>query len=221
MISEEPADWRTSEILATPNESRSIEFKDSFPWPETTDDLKNNQAAQQVIATILAMSNLQDGGRIILGVSLDPISRLHVSEGMKKEHLVTYDHELIYTQARNFGNPEPRFETKLMVFSSKQFIVFRVSPTIVVPMLCRIPGRDTKAYGHLENGGFYIRTDKPETRHAQTPAEIREVMDIAIYREVQRQLKPIVDLFGTSRGQQRRSNVSGFDSEISDIKRIT
>jgi len=185
MINTQKADKIISGIIESPNESRAVEFKPSFSWPSTIDDLQNNNKAQEVVASILAMSNIRDGGKIILGVEKDSSSGKYVLKGMKPEDLNTYDQDSIFEHIRNFGEPEPKFQVLNIEYDSKNFIVFAIQSFIFAPIICH----NHRNLRKLDNTSFYIRTDKPETKKITEPWEMREIVDLAIEKEL--------DLFST------------------------
>ena len=58
-------------ILQSPIDSKTIGFKPSFPWPASKQDLPTSDKAQEVIMTILGLSNNVDGGKVVIGVEKD------------------------------------------------------------------------------------------------------------------------------------------------------
>src|SRR3989304_799202 len=110
MINPTKADKIISGILESPNESKTIEFKPSIPWPSKIDQIQNNDKAQEIIMGILGMSNIRDGGKIILGIEKNAPGGKYIRKGMKKIDLKTYDQDLIFDYIRNFGEPEPKFQ---------------------------------------------------------------------------------------------------------------
>lgn len=180
MINSQKADKIISEILEAPNESRTVEFKPSFSWSHRIDDLQNNDKAQEIIKSILAMSNIRDGGKIILGVEKDSSVDKYVLKGMEEQDLNTYDQDLIFEHVRNFGEPEPKFQILNIEYNNKNFIVFAVQSFIFAPIICH----NYRNLRQLDNTSFYIRTDKPETKKITEPWEMREIVDLAIEKEL-------------------------------------
>lgn len=165
------------EILENPNERRTIEFKPSLLWPKRIDDSKLGKKIQEIIRSILGLSNLRNGGRVILGVEKDSSAGNYIAKGMKKKHLPSYDQDNIYQVIRNFGSPEPRFETLNVDFNSNYFIVFEVQTFLTTPVVCVNKKTNLRK---LENSVIYIRNDKPETIKITQPDEIQEVINIAV-----------------------------------------
>jgi len=183
MIESIKADHIISSILRTPMESRSVEFKPSLPW----NDVNTQIQLQEIIKSILGLSNIKDGGKIILGVKQNP-DRTFIVEGMKKEDLQTYDSERIYQDIRNFGEPEPRFEIRNIELDNKNFIVFLVQEFFYSPVICVRNGKNIGGEP-LVKSALYIRTLKPETKKVDNETEMREIINLAIEKEL--------DLFST------------------------
>lgn len=219
MINAQKADKIISGILESPNESRTVEFKPSFSWPSKIDELQNNDKAKEVIKSILAMSNTRDGGKIILGVEKDNSNQKYILKGMRNEDLNTYDQDLIFEHARNFGEPEPKFQVLNMEYDSKNFIVFAVQSFIFAPIICH----NYRNLRQLDNTSFYIRTDKPETKKITEPWEMREIVDLAIEKELDlfstRMQRFFKTMSGTKVLKTTKDDYEKFKEELKDIKK--
>lgn len=180
MINPVKADKLISGILESPNETRTVEFKPSFQWPNNIKGLQNNPKAQETIKSILALSNTSDGGKIILGIEKDNSKERYILKGMKRTDLGTFDHDLIFDHVRNFGRPEPRFQVLNTQFSTKNFIVFSVQSFTFSPIVCR----NYKNLEKLEDAAIYIRTHKPETKKVTEPSQMKELIDLTVGKEI-------------------------------------
>ncbi len=193
MINPIEADKIISGILESPNESKSVEFKPSVCWPDKIDGIQQNNKVQEIIKSILAMSNNRDGGKIILGIKRDNEGK-YILQGMTEDDLKTYDQDLIFEHVRNFGEPEPKFQVLNIEYNNKNFIVFAIQSFIFAPIICK----NHRNLNQLEHAAVYIRTDKPETKKITDPSEMREMIDLAIEKEldvfsvrIQRIFKPM------------------------------
>lgn len=167
-------------ILEAPNERRTVEFKPSLPWPKRIDDSRLGRKIQEIIRSILAMSNIQDPSKIILGVQKDNQGN-YVAEGMFKKHLKTYDSDIIYDVIRNFGTPEPKFEVLNIDFNNNFFIIFEIQPFVSTPIICRNKKPNIKKLG---DATIYIRTYKPESKKITDSSEMRELINLAVDKEL-------------------------------------
>ena len=217
MINSTKADKIISGILESPNESRSIEFKPSVPWPSKIDGIQQNNKAQEIIKSVLAMSNTRDGGKIILGLENNEEHNKYILKGVTPTDLATYDQDLIFEHIRNFGEPEPKFQILNIEYNSMSFIVFAVQSFIFSPIICK----NNRNLNQLESSTIYIRTDKPETKRITDPAEMREVIDLAIEKELNLFSIRMQKFFKTMSGARVLKNHKDqdeFEKELKDIK---
>jgi predicted HTH transcriptional regulator len=181
MINSADADEIMKGILSSPRESRALEFKPSFSWP-SKDDLLSNPKAQEVIEATLAMSNLPDGGKIILGVeNSSQTDKTLICKGVTAEHLKTYDQDVIFNIVRNCGDPEPSFQILNVLWNGMHFVVFAVQRFTFTPVI-------STTWKHLRQDSrsvLFIRTDKPETKKVTAPAEMRDIIELAVERELE------------------------------------
>ncbi len=207
-----------SGILEAPNESKTVEFKPSMPWPKNIKDLQKENKAQEIILSILAMSNIRDGGKVILGVEKrNDKDNIYESKGMKKEHLNSYDHDLIFEHIRNYGEPEPKVQISNEEWSGKNFIVFAVQSFKFAPVICKNPRNLTK----LEHSALYIRTDKPESKKVTDPSEMREIVDLAVENEIDifsSRMQRFFKVMSPTRVTKTKIDENKFKDELKDIK---
>jgi len=218
MINPQPADKIISGILESPNESKSIEFKPSIPWPDNIDGIQQNNKVQEIIKSILAMSNSRDGGKIILGMEKDNSDR-HILKGMEKYHLNAYDQDLIFEHVRNFGESEPQFQVLNIEYNSMNFIVFAVQSFTYAPVICK----NKRHLTQLENAVIYIRTDKPETKKITEPWEMKEILDLAIEKELDLFSSRMQRFFKTMSNLEllkaKKDDYEKFKDELKDIQK--
>lgn len=208
MIDSVPVDPIIKGILDYPNESRSVELKPSIPW----NDMEKQEQVQDIVKSILGMSNIRDGGKIVLGVRQNSDRTFEVT-GMTDEYLRTYDPEKIYQDVRSYGEPEPRFEIRNMKYSDKYFIVFLVQEFLYSPVICRKNGKNI-GKEPLVKGALYIRTHKPGTKKVDNETEMKEIIDLAVEKELGTfwQRERLV-----SEGKKGPTNAKRFLDEIRDI----
>lgn len=199
-------------ILETPSESRSIEFKPGLQWR----DANHQHQLQDIIKSILGMSNIRDGGKIILGVPQKQDKTFDLV-GMMPEELQTYDQDHIYQVVRAYANPAPRFEITNVEYNGKYFIVISIQDFLYTPVIC-IKNGNNKGYEPLVRGSLYIRTHKPETKKVEEEFEMREVINLAIDKEFNI-LSPRVQQLTTLSPNKSKSinDAKRFDDELKDI----
>lgn len=178
MINPIKANQIISSILDTPSESRGVELKPGIPWK----DINHQHQLQDIIKSILGLSNVRDGGKIILGVPQKADKTFDVV-GMKDEDLQTYDQDHIYQVVKAFSNPSPRFEVSNIEYGGKYFIVFTIQDFLYSPVIC-IKSGSNNGSEPLVKGTLYIRTHKPETKKVDEETEMREIINLAIDKEI-------------------------------------
>jgi predicted HTH transcriptional regulator len=226
MINPVKADSVMEDILLNLNETRAVEFKPSFPWPQSITDLQVNDKAQEVIITILALSNLRDGGKIILGVERDS-GGSYARMGMNAGHLATYDPDLIYDQVRNFGEPEPRLQIANVEYGGQFFIVFNVRSFLLSPVI----SRNKRPLMKLKDAALYTRSDKPESKRVSDAVETKEIVDLAVEKELVTFSARVEILLSGTLSQLRlqrqpepakaQADREKFNNEIEDIRTLS
>lgn len=161
-------------------EDRGLEFKASFPWIR-------NQAGEtmaRVAKTILAMSNLRDGGRIIIGVAEpDSGSTEWQAIGINPASLKSFSFDEVADFVRKYAEPYARFALEIIEVDSVNLIVITVEGFREVPVICKA------SYGNiLADGAIYIRpqSGRPRSEILSNYADMRELLDIAIERGVRK-----------------------------------
>jgi len=155
-------------------EDRGREYKAPMPW---TDDL----AKAKITKAILAMSNVIDGGVIVVGMkeledkTFDPV-------GLSDGDASTFKHDTIADYLKEYADPYVEFTLRPIACNGKNFICIQVKVFDESPVICKKDGRD------LEKGRIYTR---PRTKNESAPvssyAEMREILDMATDKAVRKQ----------------------------------
>jgi hypothetical protein len=113
---------RVVAALDSCHESRDIEFKRSAPWQ----DLQ-----EHITKTSMAMSNLRDGGIIVVGVGEgDPAPTL---DGIQPEHLATFDDGNVNDWVNKYASPAIRLALVRVTHASLEFLAIRISEFDATP----------------------------------------------------------------------------------------
>jgi predicted HTH transcriptional regulator len=156
------------EILEGQTETQSIDFKSACNWNVGT-----------FVKDILAMTNVQDGGHIIVGVEDGTFER----RGMTQEQVSTYNHDSMKDQLAEYADPH----VEIRVFTPKdvrqrQYVVIRVAPFEEVPVICKKDGAD------VARGSIYYRgkSRRPESARVCSSYDMRDIIKLATVRMMQR-----------------------------------
>jgi predicted HTH transcriptional regulator len=158
-------------------ESRSVEYKCSETW----DNLKN-----KIVKACLAITNLRDGGYIVIGVKREGAHGHLIATGMQPEHLQTWDVDKVQQYVNKYAEPYVHLEIWFPQDNDKQFVVIRVKQFDTVPVLCKkdLPEEN------LRKGDLLVRPlGTIESRRVQTAEEMRAVLNIAMDIGIQRFLE--------------------------------
>lgn len=182
-------------------EDRSLEYKESRPWG----DLKD-----KIAKTALGMSNVRDGGTIIIGVSQRSGSL--VPKGMPQDNIDTYDVDDVQAYVNRFADPYVRLEMYTVPRNDQKFIAIVVHEFDEVPVVCKKSGVG------LRQGSVYTRAYRmPETCEVPSQTEMREIIDMATDKGVRRFLERSRRA-GLRTGETiQRADTEEFDEELEGL----
>jgi predicted HTH transcriptional regulator len=166
-------------IIYAGKEDQNREYKQSFPWERKS----HGDTMAKIARTILAMSNLRDGGHIVVGVE-DGTPCL--PKGVETKHLSTFSYDKVADFVRNYADPYVDFSLDIVDFDEMNFVVFAVSGFDEFPVICK------SSYGDiLAEGAVYTRPrgGRPRSARITSYAEMRELLDLATEKGVRRFLE--------------------------------
>lgn len=144
-------------------ESKSIEFKGSSPW---------NDLQIGIVRTTMAMSNLEYGGLIIIGVS--ERNNTWTLEGLSSDHLSTYDEDNVNDFINKYASPMIQIRLVTVDYNKLTFLAVEVREFGDTPILCKRNGPDGS---NFRRGDILIRpAGKPRTEKAQAANDIHDLL---------------------------------------------
>lgn len=145
-----------------------------MPW---TDEL----CKAKITKAILAMSNIKDGGVIIVGMK-ELEDKAFSPVGLSDADASTFTHDDIASCVKDYADPYAEFTVRPITCDGKRFVCIQVKEFDESPVICKRHGRD------LEKGTIYTR---PRTKNESAPvssyAEMREILDVATDKAVRKQ----------------------------------
>jgi len=156
-------------ILEGRAETQKIEFKGACFWDV-------NIFAKD----ILAMSNVKDGGFIIIGVKDQTFEREGIIEKMKHSYKI----DEMKDQMTIFSDPHVEFEVQNQKDKNNlDYIIIRVFPFEEIPVICR---HDCPAAG-THNGIMYYRNRnrRVESAHVSNSYDMRTIIELATIKMLQ------------------------------------
>lgn len=178
-------------LLQAQTETPSVEFKGACNWEAT-----------KLAKDILAISNVQDGGYIIIGVEDQSFARQGVTAAQK----ATFTLDTMKDQMAAFADPHVNFLVEFPVdVGGKEYVVIRVYQFEEIPVICRKDGVDTRA------GVIYYRNKnrRVESAAVSNSYDMRDIIELATVRMMQRKQR-----FGYAVG---RADKQKFDEELKGL----
>jgi len=168
----ELAEIKIQEILQGNTESLNTEFKSTFDFNT------NIWMREKLIRSILAMSNTRDGGVIVIGVS-ETKDKLPEFNGVKDEHLSTFNTDILKEKVESFSNFPVDYEVGFGSYKGANYIVISVAEFPLNPIICKKSGENQQEKFILEKGSIYIRTqkDKPSSVKLSNPIDVQDLID--------------------------------------------
>jgi hypothetical protein len=145
----------------------------------------DTQLFAKVTRAVLSMANRRDGGLVILGVddSNGTLTPVGLSE-TELESWQQYDH--VADALATYADPAISFDLEVHEHQGRKFVVLVVHEFEDVPVLCKKGYGDGRAMV-LRPGACYVRTRrKPETAEIPTQTEMRDLIDLATEKRLQR-----------------------------------
>ncbi len=151
-------------------EERRLEYKEKLDW-----DTPSHKA--KVVKAALGMSNIRDGGVLVIGVGNDGTPK-----GLKKEPASKFTHDAVAAQVNEFAAPYAEVTVhvgRTDAANTSWYVVIQIQEFAEVPVVCRKDGHN------LRQGAIYTRGRRiHETAEVRTEAEMREILDISVEKGI-------------------------------------
>lgn len=152
-------------------ETQSLEIKGHCDWN-----------VQTLAKDILAMSNVQDGGFIVIGVEDNTFTR----QGITATERGTYNIDIMKDQMAPFADPHVNFKVDFVSDSQgKDYVVITVFPFEEIPVICRKDSRDTRV------GVIYYRNKNGRVQSGAVSSsyDMRDIITTATIKMMQRRME--------------------------------
>jgi predicted HTH transcriptional regulator len=128
---------------------------------------------------ILAMSNVRDGGTIVIGVEDGTFKRVGVDAATRG----TYNVEVMRDQMAQYADPHVRFSVSYPPdLNGLQYVAIEVESFDETPVICRKDSKDTR------EGAVYYRSNRRrmESAEVRSSYDMRDILIVAATRTRQR-----------------------------------
>ncbi|MBT5421349.1 MAG: ATP-binding protein [Candidatus Cloacimonetes bacterium] len=152
-------------------EERNLEYKSDGCWSD-------QRFRSKLIKTILAMSNIQHGGILIIGVTEN--DEVFSAIGIGDENALSYRQDDVSTVVNEYADPFVDVNVTRIKIDDKKFIIIEVAEFDSIPTLCK---RDDQ-YG-LRRGAIYVRPRRMnQSIEVPTQTDMREIIDLAVDKQL-------------------------------------
>ena len=150
-------------LLQGSQESDTLEFKRAMGW-----DLG-------LVKDILAMANVQDGGRIVIGIEDETLVR----QGVSQEQLDSFTPDIMMDRVAVFADPHVSFSVdKVPDTAGLWFVVITIAAFERTPVIC---AKDGGVQNELQRGAVYYRskTGRPKSARVANANDMRDIVERA------------------------------------------
>ena len=153
-------------------EERNLEYKRSMSWTDIATKVK-------ITKTAMAMSNISDGGYIVIGVTKN--GEAYEPDGMQELHLDSFKQDDVMTWVNEYADPYVELTVTFANRDSKHFVIIEILEFDQLPIVCKKNGQD------LKRGDVFTRSRrKYETARVGSQTEIREILELAVDKQIRR-----------------------------------
>ena len=190
------------QLITHGREERNLEFKGRVSWNDIN-------VKSKITKTILAMSNLRDGGIIIAGV--EQKDEKFIPVGLEENMINTFKQDDISSYVNEFADPFVEITISHEEYESKKYVIIQIKEFNEIPIICKRDGEN-----NLRRGAIYIRPRrKIESVEVPSQAEMREILDIAT-EKVLRKFKRTLLITGMEEEPVEASKQK-FDAQLGDL----
>jgi hypothetical protein len=160
-------------------EERYLEYKRSMIWT-------NNLTKVKIAKAMMAMSNLNDGGVIVVGMR--ETGGIWIPEPMTPEQVASFTHDHVADYVNAHATPSVQFSIDSFTLDINQFVIIRVQGFGSFPVICRLP--DKAGDETIDTGAIYYRSHrKIQSAAISSDEDSRELFSMVIEKGFSRHIE--------------------------------
>jgi len=199
-----------TDLVLTGGENRNQELKASISW-------ENELARFKITKTIMAMANISNGGRIIIGVQDD--KGKYDPCGMTESDFESFNQDDVCDFVGKYADPFVNVQVFKVAEGHNRFVVITTEEFEKYPVICkkRYSAKNEKGEPSiLENGDICTRTigARPKSSKVTSSTDLRQILDLAIKKEVVTQIQEMSMLGVSITGAQVKTDEDKFKEQI-------
>ena len=168
------------QLLSFNHELLSVEFK----GPGLASD---RDFFAKILKASIRMSNMRGGGTIIIGVDEDKANHKFVPTGLSEVQITSWSFDNIIDQFAKYTEPVINFKLEIFDFKGKNFIILHIQEFEHIPVICKADYGTTGGKNIINEGAILLKSQgKPESKDKLSYVEMRNLLDLAIEKGVQR-----------------------------------
>lgn len=185
------------------HEERNLEYKSDVSWKEP-------HIRSKLIKSILAMSNIPNGGAIVIGV--EQVGEVFIPKGVSEANLNTFKQDDLSSKVSSYADPYVELTVTQVTFESQNYVVIQVNEFAELPVLCKKDGLEGLKIGHL-----YTRPRrKIESVPVPSQVEMREIMNLAVDKGIE-SLQKRLSKYGKSSMSKLEADALAFQKQAEGL----
>ena len=187
-------------------ESRNLEYKRGESW----ESQKHN-----ITRAALALSNTENGGYIIIGVSDPKNSHMDIS-GMTKDIADGYTIDFVSEFINKYADPNISIELKHFTIDDKHIVVIQVYEFESIPIICKKQYLDTLILGALYNRPLR----KIESSSVSTTTDMRQVIEMSVKKNLKNYVEVIEEVFPNVFSDKFKKSIQNTQFKLNEKYKI-
>ncbi len=195
-------------LIEEKTETPNKDFKEGFVWGKQNKDLR-----LEIIKDIMAMANINDGGKLVIGVK----DKTYEHIGLSDKEYDSFDSTPINELLHKYADPVFNCSVYKRRIDGKKTVVIDVPEFTEVPIVCKKFTNSTKNKQLLRKGAVYIRTQKCTSEEISSADEMRKILGAGITKKSEEIFEVIQKIVkGVPINTRRSAKKDQYSKEIKD-----